>query len=126
MKKANTKREGIVLLVCGGREYDNFTYAFIVLDDIAKDHGPIDLLVHGGARGADEAARAWASSRNVKHKAYLAQWGRYGRSAGIVRNIRMLDDSKPDLVVAFPGNQGTTHMKNIARKAGVEVMEISL
>ena len=37
----------------------------------------------------------------------------------------MLDEGKPDLVVAFPGGRGTAHMTRIARGAGIEVIEVS-
>jgi hypothetical protein len=36
----------------------------------------------------------------------------------------MLEQGRPDLVVAFPGGNGTHHMKRIARAAGIEVLEV--
>jgi UDP-N-acetylmuramoylalanine-D-glutamate ligase len=33
----------------------------------------------------------------------------------------MLDEGKPDLVVAFPGGRGTANMVQQAHRAGVEV-----
>lgn len=38
---------------------------------------------------------------------------------------KMLDEGKPDLVVAFPGGPGTAHMVRIARAAGVRVLKVS-
>lgn len=120
------KSKRFVVLVTGGREYDNEGYLCAVLDSVHSDRGPITLLVHGGARGADRLAEGWAASRKIKQKRYLPQWRRYGGSAGIVRNIKMHDTELPDLVVAFPGGRGTSHMKSHARKKGTEVMELSL
>jgi hypothetical protein len=37
----------------------------------------------------------------------------------------MLDDGKPELVVAFPGGRGTADMMRRAREAGVEVIEVA-
>jgi hypothetical protein len=37
----------------------------------------------------------------------------------------MLEEGKPDLVVAFPGGTGTANMVKQARAAGVEVLEVS-
>jgi hypothetical protein len=45
--------------------------------------------------------------------------------AGPIRKQQMLDEGKPDLVVAFPGGRGTAHMVRIARAAGIEVIEAS-
>ena len=38
---------------------------------------------------------------------------------------QMLEEGKPDLVVAFPGGRGTENMKKLAREAGVEVIEFN-
>jgi len=86
---------------------------------------PPDLvLIHGGARGADRAADEWAVVSWVVVEEYKADWKNDGRAAGPIRNQRMLDLGKPDLVIAFPGGRGTADMVKRARKAGVEVMEI--
>jgi hypothetical protein len=54
----------------------------------------------------------------------MAEWDRLGRKAGPIRNHRMLDEGKPDLVAAFPGGRGTSGMIALANKAGVEVTEV--
>ena len=56
---------------------------------------------------------------------YRADWEGLGRKAGPIRNQQMLDEGKPDLVVAFPGGRGTANMMRIAREAGIEVIEVS-
>ena len=56
---------------------------------------------------------------------FQADWAGLGRKAGPIRNKLMLDEGKPDLVVAFPGGRGTAHMTRIARGAGIEVIEVS-
>ena len=35
----------------------------------------------------------------------------------------MLDERRPDLVVAFPGGRGTADMVGRARSAGIEVID---
>ena len=37
----------------------------------------------------------------------------------------MLDEGKPDLVIAFPGGRGTADMVRKANRAGVKVVEIA-
>jgi hypothetical protein len=51
----------------------------------------------------------------------MADWNTHGRAAGPIRNQRMLDEVKPELVVAFPGGRGTADMVRRAREAGVNV-----
>jgi hypothetical protein len=55
-------------------------------------------------------------------KEYRAEWHRFGREAGPMRNARMLAEGKPNLVVAFPGGPGTRNMVDLARRAGVEIV----
>lgn len=49
---------------------------------------------------------------------------KYGKSAGPIRNQTMLDDGKPDLVLAFPGGRGTADMVAKAEKHGIPVRRI--
>jgi hypothetical protein len=84
------------------------------------------LIIHGAAMGADRWADIWAARANVPVKRFRANWDRYGKSAGPRRNQKMLDEGKPDLVIAFPGGFGTADMVARARTAGVPVTEITL
>ena len=63
------------VLVCGGRNYRNRDRVFQVLDSIEPS-----VVIHGGARGADQLAGAWAKERQVSCKTYPAQWDRYPQS----------------------------------------------
>lgn len=113
------------VLVCGGRNYQARKRLYRVLDDVFSDLGGITLIVHGNARGADRLAGDWAKARDVPCGTFDADWGRYGAKAGPMRNQKMLDSAKPDLVVAFPGGKGTAHMVSIAEIAGVPVQKIA-
>ena len=111
------------VLVCGGRNYNNQERVNDVLSDILQDK-IITCIIHGAAKGADSSGGFFAKLRNIHVEAYLAQWNIYGKRAGMIRNQRMLDEGKPDLVVAFPGGVGTAGMVRIAKAAGVKVMEV--
>jgi len=110
------------VLVCGGRDFNARDFAFACLDAHAAS---ASVVIHGGARGADTLAGEWAMKRQrVPVIVYHADWNAHGRSAGPIRNAKMLAEGKPDLVIAFPGGKGTAHMVSIARKAGVPVIEV--
>jgi len=53
-----------------------------------------------------------------------AKWSKHGRAAGPIRNQEMIDECKPDLVVAFPGGRGTADMVRRAKAAGIRVIEV--
>lgn len=84
--------------------------------------GPIKLVIHGGAQGADTMAGEWAQSRGIACMAFAANWATEGRAAGPIRNKRMLDEVSPNVVVAFPGGRGTANMVGQARDRGFEVL----
>ena len=84
---------------------------------------PVALLLHGGARGADRLIEHAARSLTWPVEVIAAQWGRYGRAAGPLRNglmlRRALEEATPAqasvLVVAFPGAAGTASLVRQAR-----------
>jgi len=138
------------VLVCGGRDYarlDNISrsdpswktkeaeYYVVqgVLTDLAMKHSkffnqhdnwlPTDFtIIAGGATGADKAASSWAAVNWTRYEEFKPDWKKYGSKAGPLRNQRMLDEGRPDLVIAFPGGKGTADMVARAEKAGVRVV----
>lgn len=114
---------GFVLIVCGGRDYNDRAKAFHTLDRIHAKR-PIVRIVEGGASGADSIAREWANSHGVECRTFHADWTAHGKAAGPMRNQLMLD-SEVDGVLAFPGGRGTADMVSRARSWGVTVMEVT-
>ena len=113
------------ILVCGGREFDNWALLSCTLDYEFDIRLRENVVIHGDAKGADFLASVWAVDRGVEEERYPADWKKYGKSAGVIRNQQMLDEGKPDLVIAFPGGRGTADMISRAQKDGVKVEVIS-
>jgi hypothetical protein len=116
--------EGLTLaqrvLVCGGRDFSDWNFVWHTLDALR----PITDLIAGGADGADHHAKCWAwNNPSVAYHEFPVDWKAHGRSAGPRRNQRMLDEGRPDLIVAFEGGRGTADMVRRARSAGVTVWE---
>jgi len=111
------------VLICGGRDYHDNDTLCAALDRLHAEHG-FTVVIAGGARGADTLAAQWAEHRGIPTKVYVAEWEKLGRKAGPIRNQRMLDEGKPDLVIAFRGGTGTAGMMALAGKAGVPVISI--
>lgn len=112
---------GFKAIVCGGREYQGRDALFFIMDRLHQQHG-FTMIVEGGARGADRFAREWAHSRGIHVATVDALWNEWPRRAGHIRNAAMLT-LQPDLVIAFPGENGTKSMIEMARRAGVTVIE---
>lgn len=107
------------LLVCGDRDWTDreaIRRELVVL--------PLDtVVIHGAARGADQIANDAALVLGLRVVAFPADWKRYGRAAGVIRNQQMLDEGEPDRVYAFHDHinesRGTLDMVTRARRAGI-------
>jgi hypothetical protein len=110
------------VIVCGGRDYGQKQTERDDMFDVLDGYG-ITELAEGGAYGADRCASDWANIRGVWSARYSADWNKHGRAAGPIRNQQMLDEFKPDAVIAFPGGAGTADMIRRANAAGVEIIQ---
>jgi YspA, cpYpsA-related SLOG family len=110
------------ICVCGGRDYSNYAVVCKVLDEAYQAFGPF-ILVQGEARGADSLAKNWAIESQVEYESFPADWDSYGKSAGFIRNRQMLETGF-DMLIAFPGGNGTANMVRITEKAGIPVVKI--
>lgn len=108
------------VLVCGGRDYRDVLTVGTTLGGIHLNGG-IDVIIEGGATGADDLARRYAEWQGIQVETYPADWT-LGKAAGPIRNRQMLEEGRPDLVVAFEGGAGTRNMVKQARRAGVRVL----
>lgn len=112
------------VLVCGGRDFYDVECVYRNLDILHDLYG-FTVLIHGAAPGADRVAVGWALAARIPPMGFSADWRTQGKAAGPLRNQRMLDVAKPELVVAFPGGRGTADMTRRAEAAGVKVIRVA-
>lgn len=87
------------ILICGSRTYINRNPKLQkVLDLFSITEN--DTIISGGAPGADHYAEEYAAMRKCHLKVFKAYWDKYGKRAGFLRNIKMINQ-KPDIVIAF-------------------------
>lgn len=113
-----------ILLVCGGRTFNDGDFLWFMLDELQRGYAFSDL-VHGAAAGADTLADAWGRARGIAVHPRPARWDKHGSAAGVIRNEEMLQEFGPYIkyVVAFPGGgSGTADMIRRASQAGLEVL----
>jgi hypothetical protein len=112
----------IRILVCGGRTFSNRVQMAMALDLLLKRYKTFELI-HGAAPGADTLADEWGKAQGgmVRVRPFPADWKRLGRAAGPIRNQQMMDEARPNGVVAFPGHTGTADAISRAEAAGVPV-----
>jgi hypothetical protein len=128
----------MVILVCGGRDFDDAALVDSVLTEVVSwSLDGIVKIVEGDARGADRLAGAWARAHgygehlievpvamNAAHRAETGaqfDWVTHGRGAGPMRNQWMIDHYHPDQGVVFQGGNGTADCLERMFRAGMNV-----
>jgi len=114
------------VLVCGGRDFRHRHVVFAEMDQHSADWGPFKVLIQGGASGADWLARVWAEERGLEIVTFPADWKKHGPAAGPIRNQQMIEEGRPDIVIAFPGGRGTHDMMSRASKARLQSIWVML
>lgn len=112
------------LLICGPRDFP-WSLQDKVLEAIRALPEKPEVIIEGGAKGVDTVAKVMAIYEGVTWLEYPADWKKHGKGAGPIRNKQMLEEGKPDLVMAFKPvsgwTPGTANMVSQAQKAGVAV-----
>jgi hypothetical protein len=112
------------ILVTGSRDWEDVE---LIRSAIRSVYEPGAVLHHGGAKGADTIAGAYARGVGLEVIEHPAQWSTYGRRAGFLRNKEMVE-LQPDVVLAFQrfGSKGTQHTIDLAVERGIRVIAYRL
>jgi hypothetical protein len=94
-----------------------------MMDDVLQFLNP-DVIIQGGASGADELARIWATENSKSLVTYEANWAESGRSAGPIRNKQMLTENINAVVVSFPGGKGTENCVTQAKELNMLIFRV--
>lgn len=111
------------ILICGSREWTNFDKIKKILLEYPQSDET--TIIHGNCKGADKISGYLAKQLNMTIEVYPADWKKYGRAAGPIRNQQMLDNGKPDICYAFHDciekSKGTKDMVNRCKADGLTV-----
>ena len=104
--------------IIGSRDYPDRTQ----LDQaIALSGYDITAVLCGGARGPDSWGKDWAEQRGIPVVDYPADWDKYGRSAGMVRNAKMIANADAVIALWDGVSRGTAEAIRLARRRGIPV-----
>ena len=111
------------IIVCGGTDFDDYDYFTRKMDMMLKSYGNIKL-VSGHAKGADSFVEIYAAEKDIPIQVFPAEWKRYGRTAGPIRNRAMLVyamEETPAVIAFWNGkSRGSGNMLKLAKDHGVE------
>ena len=113
------------VIVADGRDFADYAYLKEKLDEVFGSLGDLDShpieIISGMAKGADTLGIRYAEEHKLTMVLYPANWKKYPRMAGILRNMNMLVTAT-HLVAFWDGkSHGTKHMIEIAKAKGIPV-----
>ncbi len=116
------------LAIVGSRRFNDYSKMLgIVRNDYL--HFGLEEIISGGAKGADTLAEQIAKELGVPFKVFPAEWNRFGKGAGFIRN-KLIEESATDCLAFVPSasreerdgpSKGTNYTISLFRKADKEV-----
>ena len=112
------------IIVAGSRYFSNKEWLYSVLDDYLKSVDDNVEIVSGHCRGADMLGEQYAKDHGIPLILFPANWSKYGKRAGYIRNNQMAKyaSEKNGVLIAFPIGEarGTKMMIRIAHDYNLE------
>jgi hypothetical protein len=110
----------LVVGVTGGRTFTGYLTIQKALTKVSR-HFDI-TVVHGDCPdGADALTKVWCVRTGTPQVPYPAKWKEFGDAAGFARNTQMVEEAGIQLLLSFPGENGTRDMTNKCLTAGIPV-----
>jgi predicted Rossmann fold nucleotide-binding protein DprA/Smf involved in DNA uptake len=111
------------LIIAGGRDFSNYDLLEREAEEMISGVQDVEII-SGLARGADLLGCRFAEEKGLPLRGFAAEWGKFGRSAGIVRN-KLMAKSATHLLAFWDGqSKGTMHMIDYAHDMGLKVKVI--
>lgn len=106
------------VVVAGSRSFDDYKRLETELDSYLAGKTNV-TIISGTARGADRLGERYAAEHNMKLERYPAEWDKYHKGAGPIRNHKMV--LAADAVVVFWDNEssGSKNIIDYAREENV-------
>lgn len=106
------------VIIAGSRTIADYK----LVEEAIKESGfEISCVVCGLAKGVDALGAKWAINNNVSVEYFPANWEKYGRAAGALRNIEMAEVADAVITVWNGKSRGTKHMIHVAKEKGLKL-----
>jgi hypothetical protein len=108
------------LAVVGSRTLKNYK---LLLNEL-NQYDNITEIVSGGAQGADKLAERYAIEKNIPIKIFPANWSRWGKRAGYMRNREIWDYADEGIAFWDGHSRGTQHSFELSKFLGKKIKVI--
>lgn len=108
------------VIIAGSRDINDYP---LLLDTIEECPFDITEVVCGMARGVDTLGKRWAEANGIPVTEFPANWSKYGRAAGPIRNEEMAKYADALIAVRRPESRGTKDMVKRAIEHDLRIHE---
>lgn len=109
------------VLVCGSRGMKVSRHTLLAAVESVCGVENLTEIIHGDCpTGADSTCAEYAEAYNVMRREFKADWDAHGKSAGPIRNQRMIEE-RPNFVIAFWDGKSKGTLDTISRAAGAGI-----
>ena len=110
----------IKCIVAGSRTFTDYAVLKKKLDFLFSQYSPEEVtIISGTAMGADKMGERWAKEFGCKLIQCPANWDKYGKQAGYLRNTQMAEMATHCVVFVKDNSKGSMHMISIAAEKGL-------
>lgn len=106
------------VIIAGCRDIYDYD---LLLEAIRTSNFNITTVISGGASGVDALGERYAQEMDIPLKVYKADWERYGKAAGPMRNKKMAEAADAVIAIWDGESRGTFNMMQTATKMGLAV-----
>ncbi len=105
-------------IISGSRSFEDYS---LLLDAIGSAPFEITHVIQGGAKGVDCLANRWAEEQRIPVTEFKADWKRFGKAAGPIRNREMAANAEALIAIWDGVSRGTKNMIDLATEGGLTV-----
>lgn len=116
------------IIIAGGRDFNDYLRMYVEMNKLLSEIEDDDIeIVSGCASGADTCGIRYANAKKLPCKEFPANWDKYGKTAGFIRNEQMakyaVEDGCTGILAAFwdRKSKGTENMITNAEKYGLKI-----
>lgn len=112
------------LIIAGGRDFNNYDLVEKEANEMVSGVQNVEII-SGLARGADLLGCRFAEENGYPLRGFAAEWGKFGRAAGPIRNKLMAKNATHLLAFWDGKSRGTKHMIEYAKELGLGVKVVN-
>lgn len=96
----------IKITITGSRSITDYKTVKSILDEVLTQYSEFCINI-GDAKGVDEQVVSYCKKNNIDYQVYPADWKKYNKVAGVIRNKEMVENSDRGIAIWDGKSRGT-------------------